>query len=144
MIKKGNMSLKESTLLIYTYSHNHKPRIKLDGLLVDKRSYQRFVGKLIYWSHTRLDIAYIVGVMSQFMHARLEDNLEATMRILRYLKATLGIGLLFSKYNHMQVQAYIDVDYAGYFVNTEDLFQNIASLEEELGDLEELKIISNS
>ena len=78
------------------------------------------------------------------MHARLEDNLEAAMRILRYLKATLGIGLLFSKYNHMQVQAYIDVDYAGSIVNTEDLLQNIASLEEELGDLEELKIISSS
>ncbi|CAA6673463.1 unnamed protein product [Spirodela intermedia] len=35
---------------------------------VDKGSYQQLVGKLIYLAHTRLDIAYLVGVLSQYMH----------------------------------------------------------------------------
>jgi hypothetical protein len=37
--------------------------------LVDKGRYQRLVGRLIYFSHTRLDIAYVVSLVSQFMHA---------------------------------------------------------------------------
>jgi hypothetical protein len=36
--------------------------------LIDKGRYQRLVGKLIYLSHTRPDIVYVVSVVSQFMH----------------------------------------------------------------------------
>ena len=34
---------------------------------VDKEKYQRLVGKLIYLSHIRPDIAYVVSTFSQFM-----------------------------------------------------------------------------
>ena len=40
----------------------------------------------------------------QFMHAPLEDHIEAVMRILRYLKDTSSKGLLFSINNHMCVR----------------------------------------
>jgi len=36
--------------------------------LVDKRRYQRLVGLLIYLSHTTPDIAYVVSLVSHFMH----------------------------------------------------------------------------
>ena len=36
---------------------------------VDKGRYQRMVGKLISLSYTRLDIAFAVSVVSQFMHS---------------------------------------------------------------------------
>lgn len=39
------------------------------GNVVDKVRYQRLVGRLIYLSHT--NIAFAVGVVSQFMHAPL-------------------------------------------------------------------------
>ena len=43
------------------------PNLKLDedlnGTLVDKGSYHRLVGKLIYLSYTRLDIAYVVSLV---------------------------------------------------------------------------------
>ena len=81
--------------------HNHKLGINLDRVLVDKRRYRRLVGNLICLSHTRPDIAYVVVVVSQFMHAPLEDHLEVVMRILRYLKATPDMSLLFSKNGHM-------------------------------------------
>jgi Reverse transcriptase (RNA-dependent DNA polymerase) len=57
---------------------------------MNKERYQRLVGKLIYLSHTRPDIAYVVSVVSQFMHNPSEEHMDAVMRIVRYLKGTPG------------------------------------------------------
>ena len=64
---------------------------------VDIGRFQRLVGKLIYLSHTRLDIAYAVSIISQFMHSPTKRHLKATYHILRYLKGTPRKGLLFKK-----------------------------------------------
>ena len=97
--------------------HNHKLKINLDGVQIHKRIYERLISKLICLSHIRLDIAFAIGVMSQFMHAPLEDHLEALMRILKYLKATPDMRLLFSKNSHMQVEAYTDADHSGHITD---------------------------
>ncbi|GKD99578.1 putative ribonuclease H-like domain-containing protein [Tanacetum coccineum] len=47
---------------------NQKLFMKTKAKLADRDRYQRMVEKIIYMSHTHLDIAYAVGVMSQFMH----------------------------------------------------------------------------
>ena len=52
---------------------NHKLGILPDQAPTDKGRYQRLVGRLIYLSHTRLDIAYAVSIVSQFMHAQSEE-----------------------------------------------------------------------
>jgi hypothetical protein len=71
------------------------------------------VGKLIYLSHTRPDIAYAVSVVSQFMHNPRQPHMDAVERILRYLKSSPGKGLLFSKHGHLGVDGYTDADWAG-------------------------------
>ena len=81
--------------------------------MVDKERYQRLVGKLIYLSHTRPDIAYAVGVVSQFMHQPQEDHMDAVIRIMRYLKRTPGNGILFRRNEHLNIEAYTDADWAG-------------------------------
>lgn len=47
------------------------------------------------------------------MHSPLECHMEVDQRILRYLKATPGKGLMFSKNNHLNVEAFTYVDWAG-------------------------------
>ena len=62
----------------------------------DKGRYQRLVEKLIYLSHTRLDIAYVVSVVSQFIHAPRKPHMNVVDHILKYLKYAPGKGRLFS------------------------------------------------
>ncbi|XP_021979989.1 secreted RxLR effector protein 161-like [Helianthus annuus] len=92
---------------------NHNLQMELNGELADKERYQRLVGKLIYLSHTRPDIAYAVGVVSQFMHQPQVAHMEAAQRILRYLKGTVGHGVLFKTNGHLNVELYTDADWAG-------------------------------
>ena len=92
---------------------NHKLGEYVDQVPADKQRYQRLVGKLIYLSHTRPDIAYAVSVMGQFMHCPSEDHMDAVMRILRYLKSSPGKGLMFSKNGQLEVLGYTDSDWAG-------------------------------
>ena len=80
-----------------------------DKVLVDKEKYQSIVGKLIYLSHTQLDISYVVRVISQFMQAPHEKymEVEAVNRILRYLKTTPAKGLMFKKTNRRAIETYL-------------------------------------
>ena len=80
--------------------------------MVNTTSYQQLVGKLIYLSHTRPNIAFAVSLVRQFMHSPYKKHLEAVYRILRYLKGTPGKGLLFQKTTLQNIEAYTDVDWA--------------------------------
>ncbi|CAL9016681.1 unnamed protein product, partial [Prunus brigantina] len=75
---------------------NHKLGECTDHKPTNKEQYQRLVGRLIYLSHMRPDIAYAVSVVSQFMHSPSEVHRDAVNRILRYLKSTPGKGLMYS------------------------------------------------
>jgi hypothetical protein len=92
---------------------NHKLGEHLDQAPTNKERYQRLVGKLIYLSHMRPDIAYAVSVVSQFMHNPSEEHMDAVIRILRYLKSSPGKGLMLSKNDHLRVEGYTDADWAG-------------------------------
>ena len=79
----------------------------------DQDQYRRLVGKLIYLSHTRPDIAYVVSVMSKFMHRPHVQHMEAVMRLLRYLKGTSNRGILLRRNQQLDLVAYTDADWAG-------------------------------
>ena len=65
-----------------------RKRTKSDGKLVDRERYQQLVGRLIYLSHTRPDIAFAISLVSQYMHSPKESHLEAMYKILKYLKGS--------------------------------------------------------
>ena len=73
---------------------------------MDRERYRQLVGRLIYLSHTRLDIAFAVSVVRQYMHSPKESHLEAMYKILIYLKDSLGRGLFFKKGDSKKVEIY--------------------------------------
>ncbi|KAI5311810.1 hypothetical protein L3X38_040983 [Prunus dulcis] len=89
---------------------NHLHGECLDQVPTNKERYQRLVGRLIYLSHIRPDIAYAVSVVSQFMHSSSEDHMNAVIRILRYLKSAPEKGLMLSKHGHLNIDGYTNVD----------------------------------
>lgn len=77
----------------------------------NKERYQLLMEKLIYLCHTcRLDIAYAVSIVCQFMHCSSEDRMSTMIRILRYLKSSPRRGLMFKKNQYLNIDGYTDAD----------------------------------
>ncbi|CAL8174271.1 unnamed protein product [Prunus armeniaca] len=91
---------------------NHKLCEGMDQEPTNKEQYQRLVGRLIYLANTRPNIAYVVSVVSQFMHSP-----SVSHRILRYLKSAPGKGLMFSKNRDLEVVGYTNADWASSITN---------------------------
>lgn len=81
--------------------------------LHDFSDYQRLVGKLIYLTITRPDITYAVSLVSQFMHFPTSFHLGNIKCILRYLKGSIGRGIVLAKNGHTRITGYSDFDWAG-------------------------------
>ncbi|GJU86702.1 putative RNA-directed DNA polymerase [Tanacetum coccineum] len=84
----------------------------VDIPLTEITNYQKLVGKLIYLTHTRPDISYVVHVLSQYMHAPMQSHLKLAFRVLRYLKGAPGIGVTFNKSNDLKLDVFVDSDWA--------------------------------
>ena len=74
----------------------------------DPERYRRFVGKLNYLTVTRPDISFAVSVLSQFMATPYTGHWDAALRVLRYLKTTPGLGILYSDQGHCRVGAFTE------------------------------------
>ncbi|XP_071687777.1 uncharacterized protein [Rutidosis leptorrhynchoides] len=92
---------------------NKRLYIEEKGNPADQSQYQRIVEKLIYLTHTRPDIAHVVGVVSQFMHQPQKHHMDAVWRIIKYLKGTVGDGVLFKRNHHLETQIFTDAGYRG-------------------------------
>lgn len=58
--------------------------------------YQQIIGSLIYLSNlTRPDISYMVGQLARHMSAPLDEHLQATKPLLRYLRRTWDHGITY-------------------------------------------------
>jgi len=88
---------------------------KDDGISkpVNATEYQGIVGSLLYLAMgTRPDIAQAVGELSKFNSCPNQSHLTAAKRVLRYLKETFGLKLVYNK-NTQNVIGYSDADWAG-------------------------------
>ncbi|XP_055830894.1 secreted RxLR effector protein 161-like [Solanum dulcamara] len=82
----------------------------------DQSSHQRVIGKLLYLTVTRLEIAYSVQTLSPFLQDPKKYHMEATLRIVSYLKQQPGKGVLLSSKSDLTMSAYCcdccDADWA--------------------------------
>lgn len=85
--------------------------------IISKHMYQRLVEKLIYLSHTRPYIAYSVSIVSLYMNSPNEYYLRVVNRILRYLKGTLGDGLLLKNSSNRMVELHTNASLAGELID---------------------------
>lgn len=64
-----------------------------DKVLDDFGKYQRLTGRLLYLTMTRTDIAFVVQVLSQYMHTPKLSDMEVVLRVVRYIERTIGLGI---------------------------------------------------
>ncbi|XP_015164530.1 uncharacterized mitochondrial protein AtMg00810-like [Solanum tuberosum] len=60
----------------------------------------------------RVDISFAVQVLSQFMPAPNESHMEATLRVVKYIKASPGLGLFMPAQSSELLTTYCDSDWA--------------------------------
>ncbi|XP_048433468.1 uncharacterized mitochondrial protein AtMg00810-like [Pyrus x bretschneideri] len=77
------------------------------------RYYQMMVGKLIYRTITYPNISHAISLVSQFMHSPTVDHLKIVHRALRYLKGSVGRGIIMRNISHTCISGYTDANWAG-------------------------------
>lgn len=55
---------------------------------------------------------FVVSLLSRYMEHPTEMHFQAAKRVLRYIKWTLGLGILYKKRGNDHLVAYTDSDYA--------------------------------
>ncbi|GKB63852.1 retrovirus-related pol polyprotein from transposon TNT 1-94, partial [Tanacetum coccineum] len=82
---------------------------------MSKVPYANAVGSLMYLMVcTRPDIAYAVSVVSRYLANPGKNHWEAVKWILKYLRGTVNVGLVYGTHrgNHVDVTGFVDSDYA--------------------------------
>lgn len=94
------------------------PHLKLDATkgdtLADPAVYQRLLGRLVYLTITRPDIAFFVQLLSQFMQNPTTVLLQAAKHVLRYLSGTSSQGILLASQSAAKLTVYCDSDWASF------------------------------
>ena len=84
-----------------------------DSGIANATLYRSLVGRLIYLSHSRPDIAFSVGMISRFMHKPSRHHFGTAKRILQYLASITEYGIWYRKTNDFCLKGFSDSDWAG-------------------------------
>lgn len=80
---------------------------------MDSSLYRSLVGSLRYLTCTRPDILFATGLVNRYMETPKSSHLMAAKRILRYIKGTIGYGLLYASSGNEALFGFSDSDWAG-------------------------------
>lgn len=83
----------------------------------DNHPFRELIGALMYLAvGTRPDIAYAVSALSQFNSCHNHSHWIAAKRILRYLKGTTDLSLIYCK-DEEEIKGYVDADWGGCIID---------------------------
>ena len=80
---------------------------------VDATMYRQMIGSFMYLTNTRPDIYFDVNTLSQFLADPRHVHLIDAKHILRYLKGTIDYGLKYEMNQKINLEGYVDLDWAG-------------------------------
>jgi hypothetical protein len=88
-----------------------------DGeLMTEEWSYPSIVGMLLYLStNTRPDIAFAVSQVTRFSYSPKQSHASAVKQIVCYLSHTWDKGTIVKPTNTLQLDCYVDADFAGLY-----------------------------
>jgi hypothetical protein len=81
--------------------------------LIESTLYRQLVGSLLYLTHSRPDLSYVVGTVSRFMQEPHELHWKVAKRILRYVQGTITFGIHYTADSTLYLIGFIDSDWAG-------------------------------
>jgi hypothetical protein len=85
-------------------------------------SHPSVIGMLGYLQgNSRPDITYVVSSAARFTHFPKRSHEEALKRIVRYLKGTMNEGLVLRPSDSLDVDCYVDADFAGLWPHEDKL-----------------------
>jgi hypothetical protein len=83
-----------------------------DTPLVGNTLYKKLVGSLLYLTHSRPDLSYVVGEVSRFMQELHELHWKVAKRILRYIHGTITFGIHYGTNSTLDLIGFTDSDWA--------------------------------
>lgn len=88
---------------------------KDDGKKVDEGLHRTLIESFLYLTATRPYIMFAVSILSRYMHSPPEKQFSAAKRILRYLKSTINLGVMYknAKNEKVKLLRYSDSNWGG-------------------------------
>ncbi|GAU45556.1 hypothetical protein TSUD_27570 [Trifolium subterraneum] len=105
----GLLGTKSSSTPMQPHQQLHKTS---RTILSDPTTYRRLIGRLLYLTHSRPEIAYAVSKLSQFLSEPTNEHMLAGLHVLKYLKNNPGKGLFFRSDSSLQIKGFCDSDWA--------------------------------
>ena len=81
--------------------------------MVNNTLYRQLIGCLLYLTHTRTDISYVVIVASIYMDQPHEIHWRAAKRILNFVKGTRTHGIFYKAKSDLDLIGFTDSDWVG-------------------------------
>lgn len=108
MYKSGMLKCKPESSLV-----NTNDKLCLDDGLgdADAGRYSKLVKSLLYLTHTRPDVMYVVLVVSWYMHHHSMHHMGVVKWIMHHIVSTVDFGLLYKHKDHLKLNGYTDSDW---------------------------------
>ncbi|XP_013601398.1 PREDICTED: uncharacterized mitochondrial protein AtMg00810-like [Brassica oleracea var. oleracea] len=80
---------------------------------VDSKLYRGMIGSLLYFTASKPDHTFNVGVCARYQAKPKVSHLNAVKRIIKYVKGTENLRIYYSKNSNENLVGYYDADWAG-------------------------------